>query len=211
MALIKNKTVPDKDWTLVAQGAFDSVEIDTSTHYTTTVHIQAFIDTTDTTAHTGTEFIIMKAATPITDPVMDEDWSEHVRAEDLVGTMNPEPNITVADPAPKGTTTLLVASTTGYVAADVPLPWIAIQDPTLANSELALLTSIVANTSLTILKGTSLAHPKTTTIIGNVACSRRFEIDTLDINRLLVIANNRRDSNGAKIYWKVSTTFTTGI
>lgn len=197
------------DWTLVNQATVvKSGELDVSTHYKTTFYVQGFIDTTDATAHTGTEFVVQSSS--VASP-NNEDWADEVRFIELIGTMNPEPNMVVADPAPIGTTVILVASTAGYVVGDVPLPWIVIQDLTLVNSELAVMIAMVANTSITILDGTTNAHAKNTTLLGNIAFSRRIEFDTIDKSRLRLVINNNYDSNGAKIDYKLSYTGTTKV
>lgn len=209
MALTKVSRIEIMPWTAVLQGAkSESAVINCATYYKTTLWICGFIDTTDTTAHTGTEFIVESNPNPVPPSGSDDEyWSkEGVPFVELIGTMNPEANVLVTDPAPAGTTTFTVASTTGYVVNDVTMPYIAIQDPTLANSELAYLSSIVTNTSITILNGTTRAHAKTTTLFGNVAFKKKLTFETTDISRMRLVVNNSYDSNGAKINYKLSIT-----
>jgi hypothetical protein len=207
MALTKTRGVTT-NWTAVALNAVgESGEIDCSTHYKTKLHIQGFLDTGAATAHTGTEFIVQTSSLATTD----EDWGDYTRFVELVGTCNPEPQTVTEDPAPVGTTTFTVASTTDYVVADVPLRWIAIDDPTLTNSELAQLVAISANASITILDGTTHTHAHDTTILGNIAFSRFIEIESLDLSRIRLLVNNNYDSNGAIINYKLSYTATTAL
>ena len=190
-------------WTAVAMAAVsEGAEIDVSLHYLTRIHIQAFLDTGAATAHTGTG-IRIQVNSALTG---DENWADLLAWDILVGTCNPEPQLHLTDPAPIGTTLFPVASTTGYVVADVAMPWIALQDPTLANSELLQLTAITTNTNLTVLDGTTRTHAKTTSIFGNIAYSQVIPIVTKDITRLRVVINNDKDSNGAIINYRFAWT-----
>ncbi len=188
-------------WAAVAMGAVgEGAEIDVSLHRSTRVHLQGFLDTGAATAHTGTQFII-QGSSALTG---DENWADLIWWTELIGTCNPEPS--TANPAAIGTTVFTVASTTGYVVADVAMPWIALQDLTLANSELLLLKSIVTNTSLTMLDGSTRQHANTA-IFGNIAFSKMSApLDTRDLTRLRVIANNDWDSNGAVINYRFAWT-----
>ena len=197
-------------WTAVALNAVsEGAIIDTSLHYLTRLHIQAFLDTAAATAHTGTQ-VIVQAFTGV-DPAglpaaIDEYWADHLTWDILVGTCNPEPQLHLTDPAPAGTVLFPVTSTTGYVVADVAMPWIALQDPTLANSELLQLTTVVGSTSLTVLDGTIRTHAKTTSIFGSIAYSQTIPIVTKDIMGIRVVINNNKDSNGAVMNWRFAWT-----
>jgi hypothetical protein len=92
------------------------------------------------------------------------------------------------------------------VVADVAMPWIALQDPTLANSELLLLSAITANTNLTVVDGTVRTHAKTTSIFGSIAYSQTIPIVTKDIMGLRVLMNNNFDSNGAIMNYRFAWT-----
>ncbi len=186
----------------VGEGAI----INTSTHYTTELHVQAFLDTAAATAHTGTQLIIQKYTGPNPLAVVDEYWADHLWWDILVGTCNPEPQLHLTDPAPIGTVLFPVASTTNYVVADVPTTWIALQDPTLTNSELLLLTAITANTNITVLDGTTRTHAKTTSIFGNIAYSQIISIVTKNVMGIRVLMNNNKDSNGAIMNWRFAWT-----
>ncbi len=118
------------DWTAVAQNAVgESAVLDCSGHYETMLAIQAFLDST--TAHDGTRFIVQVSSATSGD----EDWHTLVQFLLLVGTANSE-NIT-DNPLSSGSTTISVASTTGY-DADTAI-YIGIEDGTLADSEICLL------------------------------------------------------------------------
>jgi hypothetical protein len=181
-------------WSAVALNAVsEGAEIDTSLHYLTRLHIQAFLDTAAATAHTGTE-VKVQLNSALTG---DEGWADHLIWTILVGTCNPEPQLHLTDPAPVGTVLFPVTSTTGYVVADVAMPWIVLQDATLANSELLQLTTVVGSTSLTVLDGTTRTHAKTTAIFGNIAYSQMIPVVTKDFTRMRIVMNNSFDSNGA--------------
>jgi hypothetical protein len=194
-------------WAAVAMGGVgEGAIIDTSLHYLTNIGIQAFLDTGAATAHTGTQLIIQKYVGADPANVVDENWVDHLWWTILVGTCNPEPQLHLTDPAPIGTVLFPVTSTTGYVVADVAMPWIALQDPTLANSELSQLKAITANTNMTMLDGTTRTHAKTTSIFGNIAYSASIPVVTKTIMGLRVIMNNSFDSNGAIMNWRFAWT-----
>ena len=197
-------------WAAVAMGGVgEGAIIDTSLHYLTRLHIQAFLDTAAATAHTGTQ-VIVQAFTGV-DPAglpaaVDEYWADHLWWTILVGTCNPEPQLHLTDPAPATTVLFPVTSTTGYAVADVAMPWIALQDPTLANSELLQLTAITGSTNITVLDGTVRTHAKTTSIFGNIAYSQTIPVVTKDVMGLRVLMNNNYDSNGAIMNWRFAWT-----
>jgi hypothetical protein len=205
MALTKVEQIVITDWVQVLQGGVSAFNIDVSTYNKVSICLQGFIDTTDTTAHAGTEFLIGMSTKPTPASADDEDWHDAVPSfVRLIGTMNPEPQLHLTDPAPTTTTVFPVTSTTGYVVADVTLPWAVLHDPTPTNSELVRLNAISANTSITILNGSMLAHAKTTTLFGNIAFSEVLEKEVVDWKRMRVIVNNNFDSNGAKIYVRIT-------
>jgi hypothetical protein len=92
------------------------------------------------------------------------------------------------------------------VVADVAMPWIALQDPTLTASELLQLTTVVGSTSLTFLDGTVRTHAKTTSIFGNIAYSASIPVVTKTIMGLRILMNNKFDSNGAIMNWRFAWT-----
>jgi len=194
-------------WAAVPMGGVgEGAIIDTSLHYLTRLHIQAFLDTAAATAHTGTEVKIQLYTGADPTAVVDEYWADHLAWDILVGTCNPEPQLHLTNPAPATTVLFPVTSTTGYVVADVAMPWIVLQDPTLGNSELLQLTAITANTNLTVLDGTVRTHAKTTSIFGNIAYSQTIPIVTKDLMGIRVLMNNNKDSNGAIMNWRFAWT-----
>lgn len=181
------------DWTAVAQKAVgESGVIDIIDGRV--IAIQAFLDTQ--TAHTGTEFIIQISKKSSGD----EDWEDYQSFIALVGTANSE-NIT-NNPLAAGSTTITCASTTGYVTDDVLLPWRAIEDATLANSELIKQTGYTTNTSITILDGTTNAHVQNTTMY-NMAISELIDIAPGTGRRARIIVNNNYDSNGSTLNYRI--------
>lgn len=121
------------DWTAVAQNTVaESGTITCSGNYVTTLHIQAFLDST--TAHTGTEFIIQFSSKDSGD----EDWHDLTRWIGLVGTANSE--AITNNPLSASSTTITCADTGGNYETPPLAHWIAIEDGTLANSELVLQT-----------------------------------------------------------------------
>jgi len=194
-------------WAAVAMGGVgEGAIINTSLHYLTRLHIQAFLDTAAATAHTGTGVRIQLYTGADPASVVDEYWADHLLWDILVGTCNPEPQLHLTDPAPATTVLFPVASTTGYVVADVAMPWIALQDATLANSELLQLTTVTATPDLTFLDGTTRTHAKTTSIFGNIAYSQTIPIVTKDVMGIRVLMNNNKDSNGAIMNWRFAWT-----
>ncbi len=201
MALTK-ATTSITDWTAVAQAAVgESATYDLSAVYDAVLNIQAFLDTT--TAHTGTEFIIQISA----NDSGDEDWQDLCRFVGIIATNNTEP--VTNNPLAAGSTTITCASTTGYAVADVPGPLIAIKDATLINSEICQLVSIVANTSVTVLDGTTNEHANTA-ILQNTALSENISLP-MSANRVRVLVNNDYDSNGSTMNYKVRISTVTAI
>lgn len=192
-------------WAAVAQnGVGEGAIIDVSLHRATRLFIQGFLDTGSAVAHTGTQIIVQPYAGADPTAVVDENWGDHLWWTELVGTCNPEPS--TLDPAVVGTTIFTVASTTSYVVANVAMPWIALQDITLANSELLLLKSIVTNTSLTTQDGSTRQHANTA-IFGNIAFSRATPwIKSDDIMGMRILVNNNYDSDGAIVNWRFAWT-----
>lgn len=201
MALTKS-TASIIDWTAVAQAAVgESSEADISGCYDALLHIQAFLDTE--TAHTGTEFIVQVSCASSGD----EDWQDHCRFVDLIGTANTE-NLT-NNPAAVGTTVFTCASTTGFTVADAPAPWRAIKDSTLANSELFLQTAVTTNTNVTAKDGSTNSHVQNTPMY-NMAFSRTVQLP-FSASRARLVVNNNYDSNGSTLNYKVGLTKVTAL
>ena len=191
------------DWTAVAQNtASESATLDCSGHYATSIHIQAFLDST--TAHTGTRFLVQTSS----NTSGDEDWEDYHEFVGLIGTANSE-NIT-NNPLSAGSTTITVADTGGeYESQDPTVKWIAIEDGTLANSELVLEVAFVSNTSITILDGTTNEHAQTTPMY-DIALSTSVIVDS-SVYRARVICDNTFDNNGSTCNYKVRATKVTAV
>lgn len=180
-----------QDWTAVAQNTIvKSTEFDYSTYSDGIIDIQAALDTT--TAHTGTRFIVQSSSSSSGD----EDWSNLTEFVGLIGTANSE--AITNNPAAAGTTVLTCADTTGYTVLG---NWRFIEDATLINSELIFQTAVSANTSITILDGTTNAHVQNT-LMFNVALSQSVSIPK-SIRRLRVVIDNTYDADGSTLNYKV--------
>lgn len=195
---ITNNVGSVTDWTAVAQGTVaESATLDTSGHYQTQLVIQAFLDST--TAHTGTEFRIQGSA----NTTGDEDWYDITQFVALIGTANSE--AITNNPLAASSTTITCASTTGYTAGG----WRAIEDGTLANSELIFQVGLTTDTNITILDGTTNEHAQSTNM-WNIAISRSVFIGA-PANRVRVVVNNTYDSDGSTLNYKVRSLDTSGI
>jgi len=181
------------DWTAVAQNAVaKSSVIDIKNGASIT--LQAFLDTE--TAHTGTEFIVQTTK----EDSGDEDWEDLVSFAALVGTANAEP--ITNNPLAAGSTTITCDLTTGYTTGNAALPWRAIEDATLVNSELIRQKGYTSNTSITILDGTANAHVVNTNMY-NIAISELIAIPVGVGRRARVVVNNTYDSDGSTLNYRV--------
>ncbi len=193
------------DWTAVAvSGIGESTVIDISSNYATMVHIQAFLDTE--TAHEGTEFEIQVSG----NSSGDEDWTTLTEFIALVDTANSE-NIT-DNPLSSGSTTITVADTGGEYETEPFGKWIAIEDSTLANSELIYIASFAVDQQITIQDGTTNEHAQNTTMY-DIAISRTITIPFGAGSRARVICNNGYDTDGtsSSLNWKVGKTVITSL
>lgn len=190
------------DWTAVAQNTVgESGTLDCSGHYATKLCLQAFLDST--TAHTGTEFIVQVSS----NTSGDEDWHDYARFVALVGTANSE-NIT-NNPLSAGSTTITVADTGGNYETPPLAHWIAIEDGTLANSELVLQSGYTTDTNITIVDGTTNEHAQNTTMY-DIAISEVIVLDA-SVNRARVVVNNTYDVDGSTLNYKLRAAKMTGI
>ena len=191
MALTKSVAAVD-EWAPIAQNAVrEGATTDVSGCYEAALHIDVALSTT-AVAHTGTKTIIQVTS----NTTGDEDWSDFMQIVGPTGTANSE--AITNDPLAAASTTATVASTTGYVADGV-LP-IFILDGTVANSELCLLVSAVADTSLTWLDGTTNEHA-VSTVIFNVVESFVIALP-MYANRVRVIYDNTYDVDGSTVHTK---------
>jgi len=185
------------DWTAVAQNTVvESGTIDCSGHDATSLNIQAFLDST--TAHTGTKFQIQVSY----NTSGDEDWSDYREFVALIGTANSE--AITNDPLTAASTTITMADTGGNYETPPMGRWLAIEDGTLANSELVLNTGYTADTSITILDGTTNEHAQTTPMY-DIAMSKTIILDST-VNRARVVVNNTYDVDGSTLNYKVRAT-----
>jgi hypothetical protein len=143
---------------------------------------------TSATAHTGTKIRVELSA----NTSGDEDWGALCEFIGPTGTPNTE-NIT-NDPLSASSTTATCASTTGLYDDDETRQ-IYIKDSTIANSELVLLVSHVADTSVTFQDGTANEHAQNTPM-WDIAESYQVDIPFW-ANRVRVIYDNTYDSDGA--------------
>ena len=192
------------DWTAVAQSAIgESATIDISPAYESTVHIQAFLDTT--TAHTGTEFMLQTSA----NTTGDEDWSDYCRFVELIHATPLTVTIT-NNPAAAGATVLTSGTVAaGWAVADLPTRWIGIKDSTIANSELGLQVGYSNNTSVTIQDGTTNEHAQNTTV-HLVAFTKPITVP-IGFQRIRLVINNNYDNNGSTLNYKVRCTQVTAV
>lgn len=199
MALTKTVTAVD-EWEEVGQNAVrEGATIDVSSNYETVLHIIAALSTE--TAHTGTKIEIQVSS----NTSGDEDWSTLVSFLTDSGTANSE---TINDnPLTSGSTTIAVTSTTGFLADEVR--FIFIEDGTVANSEIALLVSHVADTSITIQDPTTNEHANTVNMF-NIVNTFNIEIPSA-VSRCRVIYDNTFDSNGSTIHTMCRRSNITGI
>ena len=187
------------EWALVAQNALrEGATTDVSGAYDVILHIDIALNTE--TAHTGTVIEVQISS----ETAGDEGWSTlgspwigptgTANAEVTSGTEN------------AGATVIECASTTGYLADG--FIWIFFQHTTPANSELSLLVSHVANTSVTVLDG--IANDQTAGTMYNKA--RRYAIPIpLSANRVRVIYDNTFDVDGSTVFTHTRLSKTTGI
>ena len=193
------------DWTAVAaQATGESAVIDISSNYVTAVHIQAFIDSN--TAHEGTEFHVQVSSKSSGD----EDWTDFAVQPGLVGTANGE---AIQDDPLAATSTIIACADTGGEYETEPMgKWIAIEDGTLANSELCWLTGFTSDTSITVQDGTTNEHANST-IMWDIAISKTILIPMGAGSRARVIVNNGKDMDGtaSSLNYKISKTVTTAL
>ncbi|MHC4984176.1 MAG: hypothetical protein ACYTF6_13540 [Planctomycetota bacterium] len=199
MALTIAATAVDA-WAEVAQNAVrEGAAMTISDSYVS--HVYVDIALSNTTAHTGTRILLQVSSESSTD----EFWVDLVEMIAVVGTANTE--AITNNPAAAGTTVFTVADTTGYAADGALL--IFIEDATAANSELMLMVSHSANTSVTVQDGSTREHANTA-VLSNVAESFIFTIP-LGFLRARVIFDNTYDSDGATVFTRTRVVETTAL
>lgn len=190
------------DWAAVAQNTVaESDTLDTSDHYGTLISIQAFLDST--TAHTGTKFQIQHSS----NSSGDEDWIDYTEFVALIGTANSE--AITDNPLSAASTTITMADTGGNYETPPMGRWLAIEDGTLVNSELVLNTGFTADTSITILDGTTNEHAQNT-LMYDIAISKGILIP-FPVYRVRVVVNNTYDVDGSTLNYRVRAVSVTAI
>lgn len=183
----------ENDWTsLAAATVAESAAIDFSTSYGGTITIQAFLDSV--TAHEGTEFIVQGRAL-----TADEDWCDIIRFLALDGTAVAP---TISDnPLASASTTINLSSSTGLGTPGGK--WAAIEDATLANSELILVKDASTATAITILDGTINSHVLNT-VVYSIAISTPIFIG-VEHGIVRVVINNNYDDDGtaSSLNWRI--------
>lgn len=175
------------DWNACAvQTGEESGIISFTGNYAGAIMIQAFLDTT--TAHEGTQFIVQVSFATSGD----EDWADYTQFLGLVGTANSE--AILDNPLAATSTTIDVADTGGGYETEPMGKWIAIEDGTLANSELVWLTDFAADDEFYILDGTTNEHAQGV-LCYDIAFSRTVVLD-MSVLRARVVINNGWDMDG---------------
>lgn len=205
MALAKGMTVVE-DWNAVAQNTIEeSSEADVSGDHNMALKIQAALDTT--TAHTGTEFIILVNANASDD----EDWVIWQKFVDLIGTALTE-NLT-NNPLAAGQSILTMADTAGFETngSDIDeIPgWRFIEDSALANSELIYQIAFVTDTSISWAGVNKNSHVQNTPCY-NIGISKPVQLP-MWAQRAKVIVNNAYDTDGSTLNYRVLVGEVTGV
>ena len=177
---------------------------DVSGNYRSVLFIDACI-TSGTATTNGLEIIVQGSSAS----AGDNNWEDITRYSVLSGVTGNKEQIT-NNPAAAGTTVFTVASTTGYgLAGTYPAQQLYIQDGTLANSEIRVITTISANTSVTVETGSTYAHNLSTPMY-NLVVTQPVDIPD-NIGRVRVIYNNRADSAGSTYDIRSNVVTITGI
>ena len=191
MALTKSVAAVD-EWAEVAQNAVrEGATTDVSGNYSCALHVDIALSTT--TAHTGSKIEVQVSS----NTTGDEDWTTFTTWIGPTGTANSE--AITNDPLSAASTTATCASTTGLYDDD-ETRWIFIEDGTVANSELCLLVSHVADTSVTFQDGTTNEHAQNT-LMFDIANTYAVDIP-MWVNRVRVVYDNTYDSDGSTIHTK---------
>lgn len=185
-ALTKSVAAVD-EWLEVAQNAVrEGATTDVTGCYAATLHISYAL--TSETAHTGTKIEIHLSS----NASGDENWTTFRTFVTKTGTPNAEPQ--TENPLAVGQTTIDCASTLGLYDDD-QTRWIFIEDGTVANSEIMHLVSHVANTSVTVMDGTTIEHAQNVNMF-DIADVISIELP-ITANRVRVVYDNTYDSDGA--------------
>lgn len=206
MALTKLDDTVIDDWTAVAQTADDSVVVSSvynaASNYETLLNIQAFLNTT--TAHTGTEFTIQYS----TSSTGNENWIDLVAFIALVGTAA---TFVVTTEAASGQK--VIVSTTlpaGFDQEDADHLVVGVEDTVLADSELVVVKGYTLDTSITCVDNLANTHAITTSNCYNIAFTKAISIP-FPVERIRLLINNDRDSDGSTLNYRLSANGVTGL
>ena len=187
------------EWAEVAQNAVrEGATTDISGNYGSVVSI--VVASSTETAHTGTKVEVQISS----NTTGDEDWSTFTSAIACVGTANTQ---VLGGSEAIGQTVLEVASTTGYLADETR--WIFLEDNVVASSELLLLVSHVADTSVTIQDGLTNAHD-TSDALFNIVDTFNIVLPMSAV-RVRIIYDNTYDADGSTVHTYSRISKTTGL
>lgn len=208
-AIAKTQNTELLGWTEVAQNAIQqSAVFDTSASYASGLAIITALSTT--TAHTGTEVIILKGSS-----TADDDWTEVTRYTCCVGTGFKSDF--GGDEAAAQTVLSVTNPTTGNLDHDGK--WIFIEHTgTIANCEIAFQTANSADAGDTITVMDGLTHAQTSADSDVYTCDAAVSaVDTRSIpvaadgSRYKIIWNNKYDADGSTVHVMARGTKMTGI
>lgn len=187
------------EWANVAQNAVrEGATTDVSGAYDVVLHID--IALTQAIAHTGTKIEVQISS----NTSGDEDWSTLTSFIGPTGTPNSE---AVTGTEAAGSTVIECASTVGLYDDD-ETRFIFFENGTVANSELGLLVSHVANTSVTVQDG--ITNAQTSSTMWDIA--QRYVVQIpFSANRVRIIYDNTFDVDGADVTTLARLSKVTGI
>ena len=186
-----------QDWTAVAQNTLvKSAEADLLNVYSSTMNIQAALDTT--TAHTGSRFIVQISGSESGN----EDWQDLTDFVALIGTAKTD--LIEDNPLAAGSTDIKLTAHLLTVEGIL----LFIEDGTLANSEIVREASQTAN-EVVILDGTGNAHVLNTAIF-NIAMTQNVSLPSTAIRARLIV-DNTYDDNGSTLDYRMTVSEVTGV
>jgi len=186
MALTKSAAAVDACQEIAQNTILEGTTVDLSGAYEAMLHIDFAL--CNATPHTGTKIIIQVSGAASGD----DNWEVFREFVSITGTTDLE--VITNNPAAIGTTVLTCASTTGYATGQ----WIFLEDvTTFANSEWCYIVAVSANTSVTIMDGTTRAHNKNS-IMNSIAQTYVMALP-LGILRVRIVYDNTYDSDGATV------------
>ena len=183
----KSTTAVD-EWAEVAQNAVrEGATIDVSGDYAVQIHVSVALSSE--TAHTGSKIEIQTSG----NTSGDEDWTTYKTLFSPTGTANSE---VTSGTETAGATVIECASTVGLYDDD-EIRWIFFEHTTPANSEMALLVSHVANTSVTLQDG--ITNDQTAGTMFDIAQNYTVPLP-FGANRFRIVYDNTFDVDGSTIF-----------